>query len=203
MGVSEKAGRVLGDALECDFKADRLAGVILNGNGGISHAGNPRLWRLILQDFENLGIITSLCTPSLDRTTHQTTLSQGRLLRLLPRLSSLSLSSITQTPHTGLFPMPNAEGAPSAGLLQWAALSMVDKSDTLMHLNLVDFFETFVSVMRVSKNRSAETDEEVGALVKSAVREDAELETALRGLPGRTVEEESEILREYIDQILS
>ena len=78
---------------------------------------------------------------------------------------------------------------------------MVDRSDILMHLNLIDFFETFVSLMRVS-GRSDDKDEAVVGLVRTAIQGDEELETALRGLPDRTVEEEAEPLRMYITEIL-
>jgi hypothetical protein len=79
---------------------------------------------------------------------------------------------------------------------------MVDATDILMHLNLVDFFETLISVMRVAETRSRETDAQGAELVRSSIREDAELETALRSLANRTVEEEAEGLRAYIDELL-
>ena len=78
---------------------------------------------------------------------------------------------------------------------------MVDKSDFLMHLTLNDFFETLVSVMRVS-TRSPDIDIAIKALVKTAVRNDMELEAALETLPDRTVEEEAEALRRYISGLL-
>lgn len=71
-----------------------------------------------------------------------------------------------------------------------------------MHLNLVDFFETLARVMRVA-GVSDERDEEVRRLVKAAVREDGQLEASLRSLPDRTVEEEAEDLRAYINKILA
>jgi hypothetical protein len=80
---------------------------------------------------------------------------------------------------------------------------MVSKSeDILMYLNLIDFFETFVSLMRVSR-LTTEENTVVRNLVRVAAEEDDQLKEALRGLPNRTVEEEAEPLRAYINEILN
>jgi hypothetical protein len=79
---------------------------------------------------------------------------------------------------------------------------MVDAEDVLMHLNLVDFFETLVSVTRVAENRTGDTDAKLRELIRTAVGGDEQLTAALRSLPDRTVEEEAEPLREYINTLL-
>lgn len=71
-----------------------------------------------------------------------------------------------------------------------------------MHLNLIDFFETFVSVMRVSR-LAPEENAIVKKLVKVASERDDQLQEALRGLPNRTVEEEAESLRAYVNDLLN
>lgn len=204
-GVGERAGRVLGDLLEvdCDVITEGeginpilQTGLITSNNNQLIKRrlpGHARLWRLILLTRPTLTIITSLCTPFPARTPNQTSISQGRLLRLLPRLSALNIRAVSHNAFPDLFP---------EGILQWAALEMVDKEDVLMHLNLVDFFETLASVMRVA-GVSDERDEVVRRLVKAAVREDRQLEASLRSLPDRTVEEEAEDLRAYINKILA
>jgi hypothetical protein len=78
---------------------------------------------------------------------------------------------------------------------------MVDAEDVLMRLSLVDFFEALVSVVCMMA-RDAERDGAVKKLVKAAMRQDAELEAALRGLPDRTIEDEAEALRGYVSLIL-
>jgi hypothetical protein len=177
--------------------------------------GHGRLWRLILLERPMLQRITTLCSPETTTTTttttsspptrprHQTSLSQGRLLRLLTRLATLNIRAISQTSFPELFPLSDAAAqALGRGLLQWAALSMVSRTeDVLMHLNLIDFFETFVSVMRVA-GLDAEEKSIVRTLVRVAAAEDGQLRDALRGLPNRTVEEEAEPLRAYISDIL-
>ncbi|KAH0525347.1 hypothetical protein TsFJ059_007728 [Trichoderma semiorbis] len=217
VGVSERAAKVLGDLLETDCETIRGEGV--NGVGSQSNIngfevvkrripGHGRLWRLILLQRPMLELITTLCSPETvhppTRPRHQTSLSQGRLLRLLTRLATLNIRAISQTAFPELFPVsPAAIQAAGQGILQWAALTMVSKSeDILMHLNLIDFFETFVSVMRVSR-LTTEENAIVKSLVRVAAQDDEQLKEALRGLPNRTVEEEAEPLRAYINDILN
>ncbi|KAH0599748.1 hypothetical protein MHUMG1_02538 [Metarhizium humberi] len=216
VGVGERAARVLGDLLETDCEAvdnnthigDSRAQI--NGDEVIKRRvpGHGRLWRLILLSRPNLTLIQHLCSPNSThlgqpRTTHQVTISQGRLLRLLPRLCTLNIGALSHPLFQDLFVLPEEIGSRAGGgLLQWAALGMVDKSDTLMHLSLVDFFETFVSVMRVSR-RSAEMDAFIRKLMVTALECDSELEGALKTLPDRTIEDEAEPLRAYITGLLS
>lgn len=220
VGVGERAGKVLGDLLETDCEVVPGEGV----NGVPSAAasltgsffstdvvkrrlpGHARLWKLVFLDRAFATIIRTLCTPETSdqpaRPRHQTSLSQGRLLRLLPRLATLDIRAVNRTPFPDLFDLPSADAEIAGqGLLQWGALVMVSKSDILMHLNLIDFFETLVSVMRVSR-RSSEEDTTMKNLLKVAGRDDEELKAALRGLPDRTVEEEAESLRTYITEIM-
>jgi hypothetical protein len=214
-GVAEKAARVIGDLLETDCafpwpapRANGTANEIVFPPRAAQPAeqdshGYATLWNFIFSNRSIFKLFPKLCNPSESRTNHQVTLAQGRLLRLLPRLATINLRDITWTPFPDELPtFPRAGGG---GILQWASLYMVDKTDILMHLNLVDFFETFVSVMRVAGTRSTtqeNSDAAVAELVRKAVREDAELESALRSLPNRTVQEEAEPLRQYIDMIL-
>ncbi|OTA06830.1 hypothetical protein A9Z42_0076250 [Trichoderma parareesei] len=228
VGVGERAAKVLGDLLETDCEIIREPPTPEAGNpNGSTHGfevfppgaaasrrrmlpGHGRLWRLILLERPMLQRITTLCSPETTTTTspptrprHQTSLSQGRLLRLLTRLATLNIRAISQTSFPELFPLSDAAAqALGRGLLQWAALSMVSRTeDVLMHLNLIDFFETFVSVMRVA-GLDAEEKSIVRTLVRVAAAEDGQLREALRGLPNRTVEEEAEPLRAYISEIL-
>ncbi|CRK32112.1 hypothetical protein BN1723_003799 [Verticillium longisporum] len=80
---------------------------------------------------------------------------------------------------------PEAE-ARQSGLLQFVALKMVDKSDLLMHLSLIDFFETLT----------------LREILSVALRGDDELRAALKRLPDRTVEEEAEDLQAFIQSVV-
>ncbi|KFH40796.1 hypothetical protein ACRE_084980 [Hapsidospora chrysogenum ATCC 11550] len=213
VGVAERAARVLGDLLETDCHVvPHTPGGATTPNGvrenstQLAHRrrrhqqGHNRLWPLFLESRSIASLIPQLCTPSVDRTPRQTSLSQGRLLRLLPRLATLNIAALTSTTLPDLFSA--APTGAQAGLLPWAALSMVDAEDVLMHLNLVDFFETLVSVMRVAETRTSGTDATLRWLIRTAASGDEQLTAALRSLPDRTVEEEAEPLREYIDTLL-
>lgn len=202
VGVGEKAARVLGDLLETDCD---VVEAVPSSNGAVGTElvrrrvpGHARLWSMILNTKDFLSLIVAQCSPSEGRTEKQVSLSQGRLLRLLPRLATLNITAITQTAFPELLPSEHA----GAGLMQWAAFTMVDKADILMHLSVIDFFETLVSIMRVAGNATPQKDEITKTIVKAAAENDADIKTALLGLPDRTIEEEAEPLREYIAKLL-
>jgi hypothetical protein len=213
--VGERAARVLGDLLEIDCEVVHNntdgtdSGTQVNGDQVVkrNNPGHGRLWRLILAGRPNLSMIQQFCSPAsagLDqaRTTHQVTISQGRLLRVLPRLCTLNIGALSHPVFADLFTLPDGVASSAGqGLLQWAALGMVDKSDVLMHLSLVDFFETFVSVVRAARP-SPETDVLMKQLLMAALHGDVELEAALKTLPDRTIEEEAEPLRAYVASLL-
>lgn len=239
VGVGERAARVLGDLLETDcdviaaappFDAGQRESTL--SNGAIEFVkptrrrqpGHGRLWHLLFGSEPVFAIIPVLCSGAssalgaaaaaagVPRTERQISLSQGRLLRLLPRLATLNLQAITHTGFIDLVPLPQILARQTGqGLLQWAALAMVDKSDILMHLSLIDFFEAFVSIMRVAGNDEQMTSSSSSSsarnlarsLVKAATANDEQLKEALMGLPDRTVEEESEQLRIFIAQLLN
>lgn len=216
VGVGECAARAIGDLLETDCPTlDHGIDDASSETGSTSNeivkrraVGHGRLWQLILLSRSNLSLIQQHCSfvesreQAPPRSARQVTISQGRLLRILPRLCTLNIDALSRPVFPDLFVSPVADASGlGQGLLQWAALEMVDKSDVLMHLNLVDFFETLLSVMRVS-NRSSAVDTLIGKLVKAALQFDEKLDTALKTLTDRTVEEEAEPLREYIASLL-
>ncbi|ATY58541.1 hypothetical protein A9K55_003065 [Cordyceps militaris] len=223
VGVGERAGRVLGDVLATDCCHHVVRDAPPPAINGIEvvyrrqEPGHGRLWDLVLNSESIFALIPQLCSPSSTqnndgndavprRTERQVSLAQGRLLRLLPRLATLNLRAVTESAFPQLLPLPQSVARHTGcGLLQWAALAMVDKADVLMHLSLVDFFETLVSVMRTAAVEDAPSPSTsvTGALVRAATANDSLLKEALLGLPDRTVEEEAEPLRIYIGQLLN
>jgi hypothetical protein len=219
-GVGERAARVLGDLLEvdCEIVGQRE----VNGVSEITYPprrrrspGDGAVWRLLFNDGPILTSIVLHCSLTLSslvapsspelaqRTNRQITISQGRLLRLLPRLAALDIRPLIA--RTALF-----TDATVPNILGFAALDMVDRQDVLMALMVVDFFETLVSVARVSDQGDSTRlkDQAVGELIKAAIAQDSsegneDLERALRTLPDRTVEEEAEGLRSYLRMILN
>ncbi|TIC99675.1 hypothetical protein CH35J_005024 [Colletotrichum higginsianum] len=163
--------------------------------------GQGRVWRRIFHDRDLFALVLSLARgqdPADDAalSPRQLSLAQGRVLRILPRLATLNIAEIAASPF------PDLTGSADSGLLQLAALHMVDKTDTLMHLNLVDFFETLMSVMRVAEH-SHRTMGILRDVVRQANRNDDVLRTALLSLHDRTVPEESDALRTFIRDVMA
>ncbi|CAK7204698.1 hypothetical protein SEUCBS139899_007457 [Sporothrix eucalyptigena] len=223
--VGECGSRVLGDLFDIDCPLPPVRYVQSAGSSAINGSlsgiattsvgppppslrttvGQGLLWRRLLQEpaFYN-GILLAVCHgthSAVAGNAHQQSIAQGRVLRLLPRLAVLNLSAVA----TG-----------SESLLQFAALHMVDTSDMLMHLSLIDFYETLVSVLRVastarpasgnsSDNTSNSADyivEVLRALLRAATVQDPLLLQSLQTLPDRTVPEEADELRDWLRQIL-
>ncbi|KAH0440853.1 hypothetical protein CcaCcLH18_02196 [Colletotrichum camelliae] len=204
--VGEKASRVIGDLLETDCELPPPAALPnLTGTDLVRRRapGQGRMWRRLFHDRELFGLVLSLARgqdpaeeDGVTLSEHQLSLAQGRILRVLPRLASLNIVEV------GTSQFPELTGSNDVGLLQLAALRMVDMEDTLMHLSLIDFFETLVSVMRVAE-QSHRTMGILRDLVREASKDDQMLKEALRSLPDRTVPEESEQLRTFIRDIMS
>ncbi|KAF0638874.1 hypothetical protein FPSE5266_12132 [Fusarium pseudograminearum] len=210
--VGGRSTRVLGSLLEtdCDIMPETQPTTTNGVNGAISSEtelvkrhipGHASLWRLVIWDHHYLEIIVSLCRPAtIDR---QATFAQDRLLRIIPRLTALHPRAMAISPFADLLPLPDyADQSIGHGLLQWAALNMVDTTDVLMHQTLIVFFEAFVSIMRIT-GESAEKDAIVRNVVKTAISQDQELKQSLEMLPNRTVQEEAEPLAKYISRILN
>ncbi|KAK2042482.1 hypothetical protein LZ31DRAFT_526242 [Colletotrichum somersetense] len=208
--VGERATRVLGDILDVDCELPpppAAAAAALGSSPGRELVrrrapGQGRMWRRIFHDRELFGLVLSLARghdpdpAAAALSPHQLSLAQGRVLRILPRLAALNIAEVAASPF------PDLTGSAEDGLLQLAALRMVDKSDTLMHLNLVDFFETLLSVMRVA-DHTHRTMGILKDLVRRAVEDDDTLRTALLSLHDRTVPEESDALRTFVRDVMA
>ncbi|EFX03832.1 hypothetical protein CMQ_760 [Grosmannia clavigera kw1407] len=233
--VGEKGGRVLGDLLDVDCplappsqpENTTASTPMINGTrtitveepmggGGVLPTlrlapGPGVLWRLFFRDGLFYDRLAAICGGGGDhdgraaygddpRVRLQRTIAQGRVLRVVPRLASLNLAAVA------------SEGAASTSaspdVLSFVALHMVDRSDRLMHLSLVDFFETLVSVMRVAvlsttaSANAAYAVEVLRGLLRSATAHDTLLADALQSLPDRTVPEEAVLLREWLAQLI-
>ncbi|TDZ49740.1 hypothetical protein CTRI78_v007912 [Colletotrichum trifolii] len=201
--VGEKASRVLGDVLETDCELPPPSALPNLGSEVVRRRapGQGRMWKRIFHDKELFTLILSLAKgqdPEAEdkMTEHQLSLAQGRVLRILPRLASLNIVEV------GTSQFPDLTGSTEVGLLQLAGLHMVDKSDMLMHLNLVDFFETLLSVMRLAE-QTHRTMGILSDLVREATKGDEVLKNALQDLPDRTVPEESDQLRTFIHDVMA
>jgi len=180
--VGQLGGKVLADLLEAD-------------RGG-------KLWHLLFTHDEPIyTLLVDLCAgrhPDTHDDAHQLSLAQARLLRVLPRIASLNLRAAASAspPSTS-----TSNGHRPGGLLQFAALRMVDKSDRLLHLNLVDFFKGLVVVMR-TEAAEAFTVDTIRTLLVEAMAEDELLREELAKLPEEMVEEEVEGMRAWLQELV-
>ncbi|KAI1151532.1 hypothetical protein F4825DRAFT_451410 [Nemania diffusa] len=205
--VGEKGSRVLGDLLDIDSDTRPPEGLAVSGVeiAVRKPPGQGFMWRRIFHDRDVYGLVLSLCSngPLQDAegrpTPQQLSLAQGRLLRVLPRLSALNFAAVTRTDFPELHRKYTSAEA-TGGLLFFAALHMIDKEDVLMHLSLVDFFETLLSIQRITPFSTYKMDT-LRKLYREATQQDDTLRTAILSLPERTVPEEADELRQFIHAI--
>jgi hypothetical protein len=190
--VGEMATRVLGDLLDmdCDRKSISTATINASLNGKpISirpQSGQGLLWRRVFQDKKIYSSIFSLCSLHTTDTTldqldeRQRSLAQARVLRILPRLAALDFSPIS---HSTFPEVERSHNVPEGkeSLLYFACVLMVDKTDVLMHITLVDFFREFLDTLSLT-DISGSTMEYLDEFVTEAAREDEALSLALNEL---------------------
>jgi hypothetical protein len=226
--VGEKGARVLGALLDVDCDTRPPEGLALNGLEIAlrnRQPGQGLMWRRILQDRDIYGSILALCSAGPHQragggdgsdddvqSPHQLTLAQGRLFRLLPRLAALNLTAVSRTDLPDLQARyayagrveTGADGdageGDEGGLLHFVALRMIDPEDRLMNLTRIDFFETLVSIQRITPFSTFKM-ETLRRLLREAMRRDDSLRSAILSLPDRTVPEESGELRAFIGSL--
>ncbi|XDG09810.1 hypothetical protein ABKA04_009425 [Annulohypoxylon sp. FPYF3050] len=200
--VGEKGSRVLGDLLDVDSDTRPPDGLSVNGMEIVVRKppGQGLVWRRIFHDRDIYDLILSLCSGD-QLGTQQRSLAQGRLLRVLPRLAALNFRAVTWTDFSDLNQRyTNVSG--NGGLLHFAALHMIDKEDMLVHLNLIDFFEAFLSIQRITPFSTYKMDT-LTKLLKNATAQDNVLKSSILTLPERTVPEEAEDLNRFVQEILN
>ncbi|KAL1865542.1 hypothetical protein VTK73DRAFT_5208 [Phialemonium thermophilum] len=192
--------------------------------------GHGAIWRLLFRDRDMYRLLIDIVSGRHRETggegndkggqrSHQLSLAQGRLLDILPRLAALDFATVSSSDFPAGTPVHATNGggvhSPSDGqagdvvsggsrhdgLLQFAALRMIDKRDMIMHLTLIEFFEGFLSLMRVTEHTPYKL-ETIRALLREATADDERLRAALDTLPDRTVPEEAEELRSWLQEVL-
>ncbi|KAL2128997.1 hypothetical protein VTI74DRAFT_8385 [Chaetomium olivicolor] len=229
--VGQKGGRVLGDLLDIDCELPPPAPPTRPADAAHHELvlrkapGHGTLWQLLFADAAMYSLLLNLISGRHTDTAndpHQLSLAQGRVLRILPRLASINFRAVSHSTLTHPTPIHltnghgNSNGLPDGnqppptplspprqgeGLLQYAALRMIQKSDVLMHLSLVDFFETLVSLLRVTEHSPLKV-EVLRRILGEATAGDDVLKEALLTLPDRTVEEEAEDLRSWLGEVM-
>ncbi|KAI1418800.1 hypothetical protein F5Y12DRAFT_789579 [Xylaria sp. FL1777] len=201
--VGEKGTRVLGDLLVVDSPSPPIEGLDGNHVGALgppSPPGQGFMWRRIFNDRDVYGLILSLCSSGQSGLTpQQLSLAQGRLLRLLPRVSAYNLGIVSRTKFPDLHQRYIHSEAPG-GLLYFAALHMIDRNDVLMHLSLIDFFERLLSIQRITPASTFKMDT-LRKLYREVAEQDGTFDSVILSLPDRTIPEEADALRRFIHDI--
>ena len=208
--AGERGTVVLGDLLMVDSPDLPPKGLEDTPSGAVSVVSNTPgqgfMWRRIFNDRDIYGLILSLCSngPHHDAkgglSPQQLSLAQGRLLRLLPRLSAYNLSAISRTNFPDLH-QQCWNTYPAGGLLYFATLDMIDKEDILMHLSLVDFFERLLSIQRITPPSSFKMDTLRDLYRRLVTSQDDTLHSVIQSLPDRTIPEEADALRQFIHDV--
>lgn len=136
------------DALWALLEID-LASPLEKGEYGHSdndgHAGQGLMWRRVFTDKDVYGLFFSLCSLRDDApgglSKRLRTVAQGRLMGFLVKAGRLRWDIISKS-H-----VPDIEAKFQCdNLLHFAACAMVDNSDVLMHMNLLNFYRELLEI---------------------------------------------------------
>lgn len=122
-----------------------LASTLENGSSGSRAGGQGLVWRRMFTDKDVYGKLFSLCSLADDGPgtlpKREKTVAQGRLMGFLVRAGRLRWDIISTSQ------LPEIEANyQSDSLLHFAACQMVDKSDVLMHMTLLNFFHDLLHI---------------------------------------------------------
>ncbi|KAJ5146256.1 uncharacterized protein N7515_000820 [Penicillium bovifimosum] len=114
-------------------------------NGDTSHGGPGLMWRRVFTDEKVYGLLFGLCSlqPNAlgDLSKRERTLAQGRLMALLVKAGEIRWDIISTAQ------IPEIETKyQSSSLLHFATCQMVEVSDILMHMTLVNFLRELLEI---------------------------------------------------------
>ncbi|KAJ5470191.1 hypothetical protein N7530_007548 [Penicillium desertorum] len=142
--VAQAALDTLWALLEVDV-ANYLENGEYEHTGDESHAGQGLLWRRVFTDKDVYGLLFGLCSLQSDApgdlSKRERTLAQGRLMTLLAKAGKLRWDIIS----TAQVPEIEAKYQ-SSSLLHFATCHMVQVTDVLMHMTLLNFFRELLEI---------------------------------------------------------
>jgi hypothetical protein len=142
--VAQAALDTLWALLEVDV-ANYLENGEYEHTGDESHAGQGLLWRRVFTDKDVYGLLFGLCSLQSDApgdlSKRERTLAQGRLMTLLAKAGKLRWDIIS----TAQVPEIEAKYQ-SRSLLHFATCHMVQVTDVLMHMTLLNFFRELLEI---------------------------------------------------------
>ncbi|KAF7528888.1 hypothetical protein PCG10_009602 [Penicillium crustosum] len=142
--VAQAALDTLWALLEVDV-ANNLENGEYKHTGDESHTGQGLLWRRVFTDKDVYGLLFGLCSLESDApgglSKRERTLAQGRLMTLLVKAGKLRWDIIS----TAQVPEIEAKYQ-SSSLLHFTTCHMVQVSDVLMHMTLLNFFRELLEI---------------------------------------------------------
>ena len=143
-GVATTASKLLLDLLRVDREVFDHPDQHVPSGGG-----QGLVWKRIFGDRNVYGTFFEACgtgPQAFKLSRNQRSLAQARLLEWLPAVARMEWSAVSKSHHTDV--EAAARLAEGAGLLDFAALHMVDfKDDILMYRCLIDFYADLLDVM--------------------------------------------------------
>ncbi|KAJ5941320.1 hypothetical protein N7516_001488 [Penicillium verrucosum] len=142
--VAQAALDTLWALLEVDV-ANHLENGEYEHTGDESHTGQGLLWRRVFTDKDVYGLLFGLCSLQNDApgdlSKRERTLAQGRLMTLLVKAGKLRWDIISTAQ------VPEIETKyQSSSLLHFTTCHMVQESDVLMHMTLLNFFRELLEI---------------------------------------------------------
>lgn len=140
--VAQAAFDAIWALLEIDLASALENGESVN-TGREAVEGQGLVWRRVFTDKRVYGLLFSLCSLLEDGplSSRQKTVAQGRLMDFLVKAGRLRWDIISRSQ------VPEVESKyQSSSLLHFAASKMVDTSDVLMHMTLLNFFRELLEI---------------------------------------------------------
>ncbi|KAJ5958359.1 uncharacterized protein N7479_005509 [Penicillium vulpinum] len=142
--VAQAALDTLWALLEVDV-ANHLENGEYEHTGEESHAGQGLLWRRVFTDKDVYGLLFGLCSLQSDApgdlSKRERTLAQGRLMTFLVKAGKLRWDIISMAQ------VPEIEAKyQSSSLLHFTTCHMVQESDVLMHMTLLNYFRELLEI---------------------------------------------------------
>ncbi|KAJ5512385.1 hypothetical protein N7463_001937 [Penicillium fimorum] len=142
--VAQAALDTLWELLEVDV-ANHLENGEYEHTRDESHTGQGLLWRRVFTDKDVYGLLFGLCSLQSDApgdlSKRERTLAQGRLMTLLVKAGKLRWDIISTAQVPGI-----EAKYQSSSLLHFATCHMVQVSDVLMHMTLLNFFRELLEI---------------------------------------------------------
>lgn len=147
-GIASQASQLLLDLLRIDQSISR------DPNEALPSGGQGLMWKRMFGDQDVYRTMFEACSLTgkgpgdVNLSKSQRTLAQARLLEWLPRVGRMDWSAIERSHHAVV---EKEFGVEDGGLLDFAALRMVDtKDDVLMYRCLIDFFSDLLQCAKTN-----------------------------------------------------